>query len=381
MNPRALVLPFFAVLGACSPSPLTMDAGGNGVDSGQVDSGLLQFNECDGGCVVNALATGSYFTCAELTDGLRCWGDDLWGQLALDLDGGLSTLPRRSRQTPRNFRHLAGGLYHACGVVGADVWCWGLNFFGQLGNGLFQNSTTPVRVTGLPSTIDQLVVGDYHSCVRSDGGVYCWGANGGLLGLGALDAGPSALPVQIQGLEPVAELSSAGSQLCALSYAGGVSCWGHASTGFTETPRGVPGWSSGVARVASGGSIDPHICVVVANGQIECVGPIATRGNLDAGVRPARVLGLSGPADLVAAGGGHTCALIDGGVECWGLTVSRVALPGRAESISAGFVHTCALVGQRAFCWGSNSSGQLGSERVPLRGFSTDPVPVGPWEL
>lgn len=412
MTARGLVpAVLLVVILGCSPSPESSDAGapvdggarldaggtadagvvadGGAVDAsvatdagGAADAGrVVQFGDCDGGCLVSVFAAGSYFTCAELSDGLRCWGDDSFGQLGVDLDGGSSALPRRMERRPGPFRLLAGGLYHACGVVGGEVWCWGLNAYGQLGNGLFQNSTSPVRVTGLPSAIDQLVVGDYHSCVRSDGGVYCWGANGGLLGLGALDAGPSALPIQIQGLDPVAELSSAGSLLCALSTGGGVSCWGHVSTGFTETPRVVSGWNSGITRVASGGTIDPHVCVVLADGQVECIGPLATRGNIDAGARPAKVLGLSGPADLLAAGAGHTCAVIDGGVECWSLTVSRVALPGRAESIIAGFVHTCVLIAGRAYCWGGNSHGQLGSEGVPLRAFSTDPVPVGPWEM
>ena len=358
----------------------TVDAGV--VDAGVVDAGgALRFGDCDGGCTVTALAAGSYFSCAELSDGLRCWGDDLFGQLALDLDGGRSALPLKARQRPGAFRSLAAGLYHACGVVGQDVWCWGLNFHGQLGNGLFQNSVNPVRVVGLPAGVEQIVAGHYHTCVRSDGGVYCWGANGGILGLDAQDSGPSSVPVRIQGLEPVRDLSSAAQQICAVSVNGGVWCWGYSSTAFTETPRVVAGWAGGVSRVATAGFIDPHVCVVLSTGEVECIGPPETRGNLDAGASPARVGGLTGPADFIASGAAQSCALVDGGVECWGLFVSRVPVPGRAESVSIGAEHACAIVAGRAYCWGSNGAGQLGTTRIPLNGFSVDPVPVGPWEL
>ena len=82
----------------------------------------------------------------------------------------------------------------------------------------------------------------------------------------------------------------------------------------------------------------------------------------------------------VAAGGGHTCALLSSGaMKCWGSNnygqlglgnTDDVNIPtdlpvleggARATAISAGVYHTCALFDNGAVkCWGSNKYGQLG---------------------
>ena len=82
-------------------------------------------------------------------------------------------------------------------------------------------------------------------------------------------------------------------------------------------------------------------------------------------------------ATSVAAGSGHTCALMAGGtVKCWGSNgygelgdgttttrvtpVTVVGISG-ATAVSAGSGHTCALVaGGQVKCWGGNFAGQLG---------------------
>jgi hypothetical protein len=79
----------------------------------------------------------------------------------------------------------------------------------------------------------------------------------------------------------------------------------------------------------------------------------------------------------IAAGGGHTCALLSNGTaRCWayntygelgdGTTTQRttpVTVSGlsNAVAITAGGGHTCALLGDgTARCWGNNGNGQLG---------------------
>ena len=48
---------------------------------------------------------------------------------------------------------LGAGISHACAWDGTDMWCWGDNSFGELGNGEFgfmMVHDTPVRVECLP---------------------------------------------------------------------------------------------------------------------------------------------------------------------------------------------------------------------------------------
>jgi alpha-tubulin suppressor-like RCC1 family protein len=73
----------------------------------------------------------------------------------------------------------------------------------------------------------------------------------------------------------------------------------------------------------------------------------------------------------VAAGTGHSCALMsDGTIGCWGwgglnqlgngssvdsATPTLVSTQGAANAISAGGTHTCAVLGGRVACWGANA--------------------------
>lgn len=97
----------------------------------------------------------------------------------------------------------------------------------------------------------------------------------------------------------------------------------------------------------------------------------------------------------VAAGGGHSCAVLaDHSVKCWGandsgqlgigdtkdhgdganemgdkLPVVNLGTGRTALGIAAGVSHTCALLDDHSVkCWGANGSGQLGIESLPNRG-------------
>jgi hypothetical protein len=84
-----------------------------------------------------------------------------------------------------------------------------------------------------------------------------------------------------------------------------------------------------------------------------------------------------GTDGTLAAGGSHTCAVLQGGAYCWGsnasgelgdgtltdhLTPQPVqGLTSGVLALAAGRDHTCALVGGAVWCWGSNAFGQLGA--------------------
>ena len=80
---------------------------------------------------------------------------------------------------------------------------------------------------------------------------------------------------------------------------------------------------------------------------------------------------------LLATGDAHTCAIIQGVVQCWGdntygqlgndsttdslVPVAVTGLTGTAQSLTAGSGHTCVISGGAVFCWGNNTDGQLGN--------------------
>ena len=136
---------------------------------------------------------------------------------------------------------------------------------------------------------------------------------------------------------------------------------------------------SGVTAIAAGHG---QACAVVSGG-VRCWGDslYSELGDTTTPKRPmpVAVTGISG-ATAVATNGNnetvHSCALVGGGVKCWGdnnygslgdgawatLSAMPVAVVGvtGATAIAAGYFHTCALVSGDVRCWGFNRYGQVG---------------------
>jgi cysteine-rich repeat protein len=185
---------------------------------------------------------------------------------------------------------------------------------------------------------------------------------------------------------------------CAVTNTGGVVCWGkndHGQLGDGSTmdrlsPVDVSGLASGVRAVTAGES---HTCALLDTGGVKCwgynwYGQLGDRSTLTR-TSPVGVYGLSSGVTAIAAGGDHTCALLDaGGVKCWGSgslgdgtytdrfePVDVSGLFSGAIAIAAGHSHTCAVLGPlgNVKCWGGNYGGELGDGTTHS---STIPVDV-----
>ncbi|HXJ22706.1 MAG TPA: hypothetical protein VMT03_20985 [Polyangia bacterium] len=102
----------------------------------------------------SAVFAGGSHTCALMANGdFDCWGDDYYGEVG---DGmfrttGTTTVPSPTKATvvPSAPASAALGGNHTCVLLkNGSVWCWGYNINGQLGNGTFVDSPTAVRMTG-----------------------------------------------------------------------------------------------------------------------------------------------------------------------------------------------------------------------------------------
>jgi alpha-tubulin suppressor-like RCC1 family protein len=81
---------------------------------------------------------------------------------------------------------LTAGYDSVCALKSdGTVWCWGSNYFGQVGDGSYEQQSVPVQLSGLTGVLD-ISSGGGHACaVKSDMTVACWGYNGdGQLGNG-----------------------------------------------------------------------------------------------------------------------------------------------------------------------------------------------------
>ena len=284
---------------------------------------------------------------------------------------------------------IAAGLAHSCALTRAGgVKCWGSNGHDELGNGTTRDSLTPVDVSGLTTGVRAVAAGVRHHCaLTSAGGVKCWGNTS----FGNLGDGTNVrrfTPVDVSGLSSGVRAIAAGmDHTCALTTAGGVKCWGYnrfaalgdGTTTDRWTPVDVSGLTSGVTAIAAGFG---HSCALMGSGGVKCWGSVAGERRT-----PVDVPGLSG-VRAIATSGGHSCALTSaGGVKCWGgnangqlgdgtlnsstTPVDVIGLSGGVTAIAAGTGGSCALTtagGVR--CWGLNDHGQLGDGTTANRSTS-----------
>ncbi|MGH2394396.1 MAG: RCC1 domain-containing protein, partial [Candidatus Limnocylindria bacterium] len=94
------------------------------------------------------------------------------------------------------FTDISAGTDHSCAVGPAGPYCWGHNFFGQLGDGSNIDRNTPVVVSGEHAFMD-ISAGGAHSCgLTAEGNPYCWGRNAeGALGDGTNTDSNMPVPV------------------------------------------------------------------------------------------------------------------------------------------------------------------------------------------
>ena len=127
------------------------------------------------------LSAGWAWTCGITTTGVAyCWGGSAYGALG---DGSTTN---RLVPTPvaggLTFATISAGDGHTCGVtLNGEAYCWGFNAYGQLGDGTTTNQIVPTRVTGGPFAMvsaGPTVPFFGHTCgVTTSGEVYCWGDN------------------------------------------------------------------------------------------------------------------------------------------------------------------------------------------------------------
>jgi alpha-tubulin suppressor-like RCC1 family protein/Flp pilus assembly pilin Flp len=190
---------------------------------------------------ISQIAGGENYVCALISGGVWCWGINSHGQLGVN-DTTARALPTQVKDaagtgTLSGVSEIAVGSEHTCALISGNVWCWGYNAQGQLGNSATFNNTTgvwlPVQagITGA----EHIEAGDYHTCVIKTGNIWCWGSTQrGQLGNGQdqFNAGNRYTAAQVRDpagtgfLTDIAEVGLAATFSCARSTDGHVWCWG-----------------------------------------------------------------------------------------------------------------------------------------------------------
>jgi alpha-tubulin suppressor-like RCC1 family protein len=139
------------------------------------------------GKTVTQISAGGFHTCAVTATGTAyCWGSNQYGQLGngAATDSGLPVaVAAGGALAGQAIAQVSVGDEQACAVTAAGVpSCRGDNLDGQLGDGSTVNSSVPAVVyTGgflHRETVIQITAGGDHTCaVDAAGAAYCWGQN------------------------------------------------------------------------------------------------------------------------------------------------------------------------------------------------------------
>jgi alpha-tubulin suppressor-like RCC1 family protein len=305
------------------------------------------------------------------------------------------------------FRAIEAGSYHACGLTDEGrAYCWGRATLGELGRSDvprrcrsdFEEPCTDIPVAvGTDLRFSTISAADAFTCALTLEGVpYCWGINkDGVYGDGNITNGDPRVS-RIAAPTTFVQLSSWGSQTCALSPAGEVYCWGEALSADARHVA-LPARAVSVSRGWR------HTCALLADSTGYCWG-YNDSGEL--GIKPNRMsheaqtapVRGTPPLDSLLAGFSNTCGISRAHeLYCWGSggtlgarakdrcfhvdawdsctwTPTRVAIE-PVQQVTFGFMHACAIVQSgAALCWGYNDAGALGTGN---RRGSVEPTPVG----
>jgi hypothetical protein len=176
---------------------------------------------------VSAISGGYYHTAALKSDGtVWTWGRNNYGQLGnnsyTDSSTAVEVVGQDGSGTLSDIKAIAGGSYHTVALKSdGTVWAWGRNASGQLGNGTTTDISTPVEVvladqTPLGNIIAIAAADDYTIALKSDGNIWAWGNNAsGQLGDGTTNNRLN--PVKVDHIDGVTSIAGVGGHTIALA--------------------------------------------------------------------------------------------------------------------------------------------------------------------
>lgn len=160
---------------------------------------------------------------------LYMWGSNEYGQLG----NGTTTDSDTPIKIMSNVSSLSLGNVHSAAITkSGDLYMWGYNYYGQLGNGTTTDSNTPVKIM---SNIASLCLGSNHSAVvTKSGDLYMWGWNY-LRQLGDGTTTDSNTPLKI--MSDVSSVSLGDYHSAAITKSGDLYTWGY--NGYRQLGNGT----------------------------------------------------------------------------------------------------------------------------------------------
>ena len=285
-----------------------------------------------------------------------------------------------------NSQILSLGNEHSAIIdANGDLYTWGLNYFGKLGDGTTNSSHTPKKI--MSNAVAVSLGGDYSAAIDTNGDLYTWGGNyNGQLGDG--NTYSNYIPKRI--MNNVVSISLGYWHCAAIDANGDLYMWGHNGYGQlgdgTTTDRYTPTKIMSNVTFVSLGTW--HSAAITANGELytwgyNCNGQLGDGSTTDSYI-PTKIM--SNVAS-VSLGGEHSAAITaDGNLYTWGwnrygqlgdgnTTIRKIPtkILNKVASVSLGRHQSAAITANgELYTWGYNCYGQLGdgtthSSHTPIK--------------
>ena|GEM_PF-1791313 len=257
-----------------------------------------------GGVTAKRIAAGNFNTCAVLdnaNEDLICWGDNSFGQLGqndtVDRGNTGGTVPDTITPIPVGTNpkpNITIGTGFICAKTAInDIKCWGRNTYGQLGRENITNIQNPATlVTGIDLSVTgpNPVAGNGHICAVGQSQLFCWGYNiDGQLGQDdAINRGnlPTTMGVNLPAVSIPNDISQhmvTDDTTCAMNdvddiYCFGKGLFGDLGSGSTANLGALGGDISSLTPLDLGAGITPvtlhrdTTCATLDNNEIKCWG-------------------------------------------------------------------------------------------------------------
>lgn len=142
----------------------------------------------DTGVTYKDVAAGGSHTCGiTSTDDVKCWGSGSFGQLGTGAAPSFILVPTAANTGGIKYKSITAGTVHTCALsLTDDIYCWGHNISGQLGDSTFTSRSEPTLIPG-GIKFKQVSAGSTHACAvhLNNQTSYCWGnSESGQLGIG-----------------------------------------------------------------------------------------------------------------------------------------------------------------------------------------------------
>jgi alpha-tubulin suppressor-like RCC1 family protein len=217
---------------------------------------------------VQIAANGNHALALTRRGVVMAWGYNTEGQLGI---GEMPIINFKTRTAARMdylpFPMAIPGLAEVTAVSAGDahslallkdgtVRAWGMNRWGQLGDGTTIRRTSPVQVQGVRNAVAVAAGSRLSAALLADGTVMTWGVGNYALGRpGFKIDGAHPVPELVAGVSGIRSFAHGGSHILALTHAGTIVSWGNSAVGEVghpneAKPAPIPGLT-GVRSVAA----------------------------------------------------------------------------------------------------------------------------------